>query len=193
VPWQKQYNESELLDRAVAAFWARGYAATSISDLVEATGVNRGSLYAAYGDKRGLFLSALEHYDRAHRAEFLDEIARTHRPRAAILAAFCAGAAAAQAAGDRRGCLLVNTALELGPHDGEIERAVRARLEAVERFFRDRLAAARSEGAVPEGLDPAETARALFALFLGLRVITRSCPDPALTDAIMRHAEALLD
>src|SRR5271170_4685314 len=58
----KQFDSEEVLERAMVVFWRNGYQATSIQDLVEATGVNRGSLYATFGDKRGLFLAVLDHY-----------------------------------------------------------------------------------------------------------------------------------
>jgi TetR/AcrR family transcriptional repressor of nem operon len=58
----KQFDRSQVLDRAMALFWTRGYEATSIHDLVEATGVNRGSIYGTFGDKKGLFLAVLDHY-----------------------------------------------------------------------------------------------------------------------------------
>src|SRR5260370_15325638 len=58
----KQFERSEVLDRAMAVFWRRGYDATSIRDLVEATGINRGSIYGTFGDKKGLFLAVLAHY-----------------------------------------------------------------------------------------------------------------------------------
>src|ERR1700680_977386 len=58
----KQFDRNEVLDRAMAVFWQNGYQATSIQDLVDATGVNRGSLYTTFGDKCGLFLAVLDHY-----------------------------------------------------------------------------------------------------------------------------------
>jgi TetR/AcrR family transcriptional repressor of nem operon len=58
----KQFDQSEVLDRAVMLFWRRGYEATSIGDLVEAIGINRGSLYATFGDKRRFFLASLQRY-----------------------------------------------------------------------------------------------------------------------------------
>src|ERR1700730_11789741 len=58
----KQFDRDEVLDRAIVAFWTRGYEATSIDDLVEATGINRGSIYGTFGDKRRLFLMALDRY-----------------------------------------------------------------------------------------------------------------------------------
>jgi TetR/AcrR family transcriptional repressor of nem operon len=193
MPWQKQYDEAEVLKRATEAFWARGYDATSINDLVAATGIHRGSLYAAFTDKRGLFLRALEHYDREHRQAFLTTLERDHGPREAIREAFRQVAAASQSGRNRKGCLLVNTALELAPHDPAIEKIVRAKLEAVEAFFRGRIMAAQQVGTIRPEVPAAETARVLFALFVGLRVITRSRPDKAVIKAIVTQAEALLD
>lgn len=192
MPWQKQYVESDVLDRAMEAFWARGYEATSISDLVAATGINRGSLYAGFTDKRSLFLRVLEHYDRRHRRDFLAAAARRHAPREAILAAFRQVVDSAGAGRDRKGCLLVNTALELAPHDREIERIVKASLDEVEAFFASMIEAGQRDGSIAAGIAARRTAQLLFSLFLGLRVITRSRPDPSLMDTIIEEVEARL-
>ncbi len=190
MPWERKYDEAEVLERAMHAFWARGYEATSMADLVAATGINRGSIYAAFADKRGLFVRALRHYDRTRRAEFLDRLAARHGPRQAILATF---AAAAGPPGDAPpGCLMVNTALELSPHDPEIGAVVRESLDAVRAFFEDRTAAAQRAGAVPPGRDPAATAAALLGLFLGLRVLARSGADRAARNAVLAEAERML-
>src|SRR5260370_28771638 len=69
MPWQKSYDETEVLTRAMEAFWSKGYSATSISDLTRATGLNRGSLYSEFIDKRTLYLRALRFYDRHYRRE----------------------------------------------------------------------------------------------------------------------------
>jgi len=192
MPWQKQYDETDVLARAMEAFWARGYEATSINDLVAATGINRGSLYAGFTDKRSLFLRALEHYDREHRRGFLGALERNYGPKDAILGAFRQVVASCDAGRNRKGCLLVNTALELSPHDPEIGRIVQAKLEAVESFFRNRIEAGQKDGTLRPKIPAAETARVLFALFVGLRVITRSRPDRAVMTSIVNQAEALL-
>ncbi|MCP4983221.1 MAG: helix-turn-helix transcriptional regulator, partial [Gammaproteobacteria bacterium] len=64
MPWQKNYNETNVLEKAMYTFWAHGYEATSMNDLVKATGINRGSIYNAFPNKHALFMSALTHYDR---------------------------------------------------------------------------------------------------------------------------------
>jgi len=193
MPWAKQYNENEVLDRAMDAFWARGYEATSINALVEATGLNRGSLYTAFDDKKVLFLRSLEHYDRLHRRDFLEAMTRDHAPREAILEAFRSVVEQAREGTNRKGCLLVNTALEMSPHDPEIDRVIQASLETVEDFFRTMIEQAQEAGTIPAERDDGQTAQHLFGLFLGLRVITRSRPDAALMATIVSQAEALLD
>ncbi len=191
MPWEKRYNETEVLDRAMQAFWARGYAATSMQDLVDATGINRGSIYAAFEDKRSLFLHSLRHYDRLHREAYLYRTAASHAPRGAILAAF--RDAATPAAGDTPGgCLLVNTALELSPHDDEIRALVDASLREVERFFRQMIVAGQEAGDIAKAIRPGATARALLGLFLGLRVLMRANPEKSQTAAIVEQAEAMV-
>ena len=193
MPWEKQYDETDVLERAMEAFWARGYEATSINDLVAATGINRGSLYAGFSDKRSLFLRALDHYDREHRQAFLLALERDHAPREAILAAFRKVVETCEEGRNRKGCLLVNTAIELSPHDSDIGDIVKAKLEEVETFFRARIEAAQKEGTIRPEIPAAEKARVLFGLFIGLRVITRSRPDPVLMASIVNQVEALLD
>jgi len=193
MPWAKQYDETDVLERAMEAFWSRGFAATSINDLVAATGINRGSLYAAYTDKRSLFISALGHYDKLYRQDFLDTLEREHPPREAILSAFRNVAAGSDNGRNRKGCLLVNTALEVSPHDPEIGRLVARGLRGAEDFFKSMLDAAQREGTVRKDISSTQTAQVLFSLFLGMRVITRSGPDKSLMNTIIQQAEAVLD
>ncbi len=193
MPWDKQYNEADVLDRAMAAFWANGYEATSISDLVAATGINRGSIYAAFEDKRTLFVRALERYDRRHRLDFLAHIEKKNDPKLAILAVFDAVINAALGGAKPSGCLLVNTALELSEHDPEIARIVRDSLTEVEQFFRRLIAEGQTQGQLPDRLEPQKTGAALLALFLGLRVLSRSRPEPDLLRAIAEQARAQLE
>ena len=192
MPWKKQYDEREVLDRAMDAFWIKGYEATSISDLVAATGIHRGSLYTAYNDKRTLFIHALKHYDDEYRREFLAKISRENAPRDAIVEVFHQVVIAARDGKNRRGCLLVNTALELAPHDREVERTVKRSLAAVEAFFRLQIEAAQRVGTIASDVSPVGTAASLLGLFLGLRVLSRSCPDQALMNSIVDQVQKLV-
>ncbi|WP_181366373.1 TetR/AcrR family transcriptional regulator [Albidovulum aquaemixtae] len=174
------------------AFWANGYEATSVSDLVAATGLNRGSLYGGFGDKRTLFVQALRHYDATEREGFLTRVAATEAPRDAILAAFEQAARDPGPGGTPPGCLLVNTALECAPHDAEIAGIVNAAFCEVEVFFRTRIEAAIADGALGSDIEPRATARALVGLFLGLRVLARSGADQALHEAVIAQARNMV-
>ena len=193
MPWEKQYNEKEVLDRAMHAFWARGYADTSIGDLVEATGINRGSLYAAYSDKRSLFIAALRHYDKLHRHDFLARFAQEHAPADAIIALFDLAASTVGPGENPTGCLLINTAIELSPHDAEIAGLIQASFDEVERFFRKMIESAKRNRTISPSAPPGETAKALLGLFLGLRVLARSNADETTKQAVVAQAKRILE
>ncbi len=193
MPWDKQYDETDVLDRAMVVFWANGYEATSISDLVDATGINRGSIYAAFEDKRTLFVRALEHYDRQHRLAFLSNIENNNGPKSAIIAIFDAVITSALEGAKPSGCLLVNTALELSEHDPEIARIVRDSLTELEQFFARMVARGQAEGQLPDSLNSQQAGAGLLALFLGLRVLSRSRPEPHLLAAIAEQARLQLE
>ncbi|WP_282610748.1 TetR/AcrR family transcriptional regulator [Pelagibius sp. Alg239-R121] len=193
MPWEKQFNEEEVLDRAMGAFWARGYEATSVNDLLTVMEINRGSLYAAFTDKRSLFIRALKSYDEKYRRDFLTSVARNYSPKEAIFAAFEDVVESSDGGRNRKGCLLVNTALELSPHDPEVEKIVRGSLREVENFFCEMIVAAQGEGTIRTEVSSREVAQALLGLFLGLRVLVRSRPEKDVMKTILNQARALID
>jgi len=192
MPWAKQFDETEVLGKAMRAFWARGFEATSMQDLVDCTGLNRGSIYASFGGKRQLFLRALAHYERHERRAWFEALQRRHPPRRAILAVFDGAVAAALEQGDRSGCFLVNTAVELAPHDHEIARTVAEGLIETEGYFRDLLRAGQAAGTIPRDIDAARAAGALLGLLAGLRVLACSRPERPLLEAVAGQAAAVL-
>ena len=192
MPWEKQFDVDNALEMAMAAFWSRGYEATSMQDLVDRMGINRASIYATFGDKRSLFIKAVRHYDRVQRLAWLSELAETMQPLEAILAAFEDAISYAVDRGGRDGCLLVNTALEMSPHDKAIAEVVAHGLEETERFFTTMIERGQLAGDVPQHIDATETGRALLSLFIGLRVLSRSRPDEALLRSIAQQARVLV-
>ena len=193
MPWEKNYNEVDVLERAMHAFWARGYEATSMQDLVKATSINRGSIYAAYTNKHTLFMQALRHYDKIHRANYLDRISKRHTPKDSILAAFEGACEPVAGMGNPSGCLLVNTVLELSPHDAEVRDFVDASLKEVEEFFFSNIEAGKRDGTVTTAGPSRQTAQALLGLFLGVRVLTRGNPCKATMEAITSQARMMLE
>lgn len=188
MPWEKNFDVTETLEKAMNAFWAHGYEATSMQDLVECTGINRGSLYATYGDKRALFLAALRMYDGKMRRELLAELAARNTPREAVRAVFLAFMADLADGGSNRGCLLTNTALELSAHDPEVAAIVAHAQERMEEFFARMIAEGKAQGEIAGHIDAGDAARGLLASLIGLLVLMRSRPDRALLGRIVEDA-----
>ncbi|MGI9508002.1 MAG: TetR/AcrR family transcriptional regulator [Geminicoccaceae bacterium] len=192
MPWEKTFDSDNALTKAMEAFWARGYEATSMQDLVDCTGIGRGSLYATFGDKHSLFVQALRLYDQRHRADWTERLAELPSGRSAIMAVFDGVIVSALDGGCRNGCLLMNTALELSPHDREVGEIVCQCLVHMEHFFCEQLKRAKAANDVPADLSPGETAKALLALLVSLRVFTCARPEPELLQAISARAEAMI-
>ena len=187
-----KYEMDEVLTKIMRQFWRHGYSATSIRDLEEATGLFRGSLYHAFGDKREMFFRALRHYDRLHRAEPIAELEKDDSPRGAVLAVFDAAASAALEGGSREGCFEVNAALELGAHDPEVASFVAGAFAGMAEFLHASIERGQANGEISSEVDPEQTAKSLLGLFLGLRVLSRVSPDESFLKSIVEQAEALL-
>lgn len=190
MPWEKSYIEADVLEAAMRAFWARGYQATSMANLVAATGLNRGSLYAGFGNKRDLFLLSLRHYDQTYRMGALEELGRVKDPRQAIFAAFELVSREDETLPG--GCLMVNSAIELAPHDPEIAALVEASMRKVEAFFADRLHAARALGDLPGDRNIEETAKVLQGLMVALFVLRRARAERPVLDALRAELHRIL-
>jgi TetR/AcrR family transcriptional repressor of nem operon len=188
----REFDEAAATAAAMECFWRDGYEATSVRDLAARMGIAGPSLYNAFGDKRSLFRQALRRYvERSTRAR-LARLETSLPPKQAINA-FLAEIVERSLDGDRRGCLLVNSALEVAPHDSELGAEIAEGLGEIEAFFRRCLLAAQADGSVPPGRDPADLARMLLGVTLGVRVLARSKPDRALLEGVVRPALGLLD
>jgi TetR/AcrR family transcriptional repressor of nem operon len=193
MPWEKQFDVNEVLDKAMRVFWSRGYEATSLQDLVDRTGINRGSLYSTYRDKHTLFLAALRMYAETIHHKRLTDLESKYGPRETIRRSFLAFTSQASERGGNRGCFLTNTALELAAHDREAGKIVAEAQKKTEEFFARMIKKGKEEGEVAPHVKPAETARALLASLIGLSVLSRSRPEPALLQTIVDDAVRRLD
>ncbi|WP_030924037.1 TetR/AcrR family transcriptional regulator [Streptosporangium amethystogenes] len=174
----KEFDPDAVLQRAMELFWEKGYEATSMADLVEHLGIGRASLYATFGGKRELYLKA---YDR-YLENGIDFVGLLSQP-GPVLPAVRALVEryAEEAARDelRRGCLVVNTAVELAPHDQTLARRVEASWDFVEATLTSALARARAQGELAAERNPRALARFLLTLMQGMRVIGKGSNDPA--------------
>lgn len=149
----KEFNEEEVLDRAMEIFWRRGYGATSVDDLTRATGLGRGSLYGTFGDKEALFIACLKRY--AYKGEVAVRQALEHPdPRQAITNFF---AVLVERFSDSRrppGCLQTNTVLETPAAGETITRQIAMVVDGMEPVFYQILCRAQALGQLRPGQDP---------------------------------------
>lgn len=183
----REFDEERAIDRAVDCFWHRGYEATSVRDLADAMKIGGASLYNAYGDKRALFEKSLERYANRSMRERIERLEAEHRPKEAIRAFIFEIIDRSLKDPDRKGCMLVNSALDVAPHDTAIGKVVAGYLNELRAFFR------RNVEAAHPGLDAGETAGHLLGVVLGIRVLARTSARRKALESVARPALALLD
>jgi TetR/AcrR family transcriptional regulator, transcriptional repressor for nem operon len=189
----RTFDDTTALDAAIQCFWHRGYEATSVRELSASMGICGTSLYNAFGGKRALFVKALEHYlDGTMRAR-IRRLESTLPPKEAVRTFIQEVTERSLADRDRRGCFLINSALEVAPHDSELGAAIADRLGEIEDFFHRAIGAAQAVGDIPKERDANDLARLLLGVLLSIRVLARSKPDRALLEGVARPALALLD
>ena len=188
----REFDETAVLDAAVQCFWARGYEATSVRDLAEGMGITGASLYNAFGDKRSLYRRALDHYLDQSVRERIARLEGSMPPRQAITAFLDEIIERSLNDRLRRGCMLVNTALEVAPHDEDFRRIVADELAHIEAFFRRCVQAGQQSGVIATAQPAEDLARLLLGVLLGIRVLARTRPQRALLEGVARPALALL-
>src|ERR1700690_114987 len=140
----REFDETAALDAAMDCFWRVGYEATSVRDLAASMGITGTSLYNAFGDKRSLFRQALKRYAEQSTRERIARLEATLLPKQAVQAFLNEIIERSLDSLDRRGCLLVNSALEIAPHDPELGAEIAARLGEIEAFFHRAVSAAQT-------------------------------------------------
>jgi len=188
MPWEKQFDIDEVLDKAMQVFWSQGYEATSMQDLLNSMGINRGSLYSTYRDKHSLFLAALRMYDDKVRSMRLSNLESKYDPKEAIRQLLLTFFTQVTGLSDKRGCFLTNTALELATRDPEAGKIVSQSQKEIEAFFKRMIIKGKAAGEIAPDVQPEETASGLLASLMGLAVLSRSRPEQPLYQAIVNDA-----
>ena len=170
----RQNDPDRALAQAAAAFWKGGYAGTSLDDLAAATGMNRPSLYAAFGDKRDLYLKTLDRYQRKSRAKTLELLA-DNPPLRVFLTRFYDGALEIYRAGgdDARGCYSISTAPAQATVDTAVREFLQGSIRGTDSFLADLIGKARDRGEVAAAADPAALAQIATATLHTIAVRSR--------------------
>jgi TetR/AcrR family transcriptional regulator, transcriptional repressor for nem operon len=178
----REFDEAAVLDAAVRCFWTRGYEATSVRELALSMGITGASLYNAFGDNVSQSFD-----DRVSRFE------GTLSPLQAIKTFFAEIVERSLDDKDHKGCMLVNSALELAPHDPEFQQVVAGVLVKVEAFFGRCVTAGQATGEISSAQSTDDLARLLLGVLLGIRVLARARPEPDLLEGLVRPVLAILD
>ena len=166
----REFDEESVLEAAMQAFWKRGYEATSLAELCNCTGLNKGSLYQAFGDKHSLFMRALAYYADKEYREVIAVISESASPLEnirAVIAKIC------DDAGSDKGCMMINSMVELAPHDPEVRAMLQSFGEKRMQGLAGLIAAAQQSGEIRAGQDARELARQLMMTLAGAAAMTK--------------------
>lgn len=191
---QRSFDTDEVLDRAMDLFWEHGFDATAMQALSRGTGLHAGSVYAAFGSKRGLFLHALQRYMRVVSHQAIEKLSVSPSGLEAIRGHF-ASLIDAMIDGKRRwGCLVTNAVVELALDDLEVAEAARLHLTRLEAAFAGAIERAKAQGELPATAVSGDLAAFLVCTMQGLNVLAKTKPGrPALqvvVDVAMRALTA---
>jgi TetR/AcrR family transcriptional repressor of nem operon len=184
----REFETADVLDRAMGLFWAKGFEASSLDGLCDATGLTRSSLYGAFGDKRALFLETIDRYGDRAVARFRAAFAKSLPAKAALQAFLSEMVNQIVAGPGRNGCFLGNCAAEMARNDPEVAAKVKANLERVEKCLKDNFDKACAKGELSPSADTAALARFFVAMTQGLRIVGKSGANRAVLNDIVTVA-----
>ena len=187
----REFDETTVLEAAINCFWAKGFERTSVRDLAERMQITGASLYNAFGDKRSLYRQAFVHYLAQ---TVRDRVARLEKqpPTTAIRTFFNEIIERSVNDEQRRGCMLVNAALELAPYDPEFQQLVAEEMIFIEAFFCRCVEAGQKNGSIANARPADEMAKLLLSVLLGIRVLARTRPQREVLEGAAGGVLALL-
>jgi len=189
----KEFDPQIALTAAMEKFWESGFDATSLVDLTHCMGVQKASLYATYGDKRKLFITALAQYQDFHFAQATVAFDSATSVRECLRQTLLLWMSEAATKDSARGCFCVNTAVELGPRDPEIANMLAVHSRRFEDLIAAALERAKAQGEVRADLDAQTAARFLYVTIYGLSAAGKGCFSAAKLEPVVEMAMSVLD
>lgn len=188
----KEFDEIAVLNKAVNLFWCKGFNGTSAQDLVDTLGISRSSLYDTFGDKRNIFIKALQLYRQNMAGKMIAFIDNSENVEKSIKDIF--KMATTEAIEDKlfKGCFMVNTTIELAPHDKEIAEIVNQNMQDIEDALCRAIKKGQDEGVFSTRQTARSLARFLFNNITGIRVAAKSSSDKKVYDDIVKVALSAL-
>jgi TetR/AcrR family transcriptional repressor of nem operon len=165
----REFNELKVKEALMSVFWDKGYEATSMQDLVGATGLLKGSLYGAFGDKQALYMTALAHYDHTRIQAGIEMLAGTEPTADKIANLFNGVIQAAKSGMFSGGCLLCNASVEMAPVDKKVANSVKRTIKRLQKAIESAL-----EAEQEPGTETAALAGFIITAYLGSRVLAKA-------------------
>ena len=182
---------NDAANAAKVIFWRQGYDDASIEDIVEASGVNRYSIYSTYGGKLDVFLAALEIYYLERKAVFIDSLHDASKPPIDAIRdvfEFACGEMLEQGSG----CLMCNVATEVARREPAVAERLTSYLEEIEHAYTDALERAHDRGELNQSITPQSGAKLLMALKMGLSAMARNGSNQETMDVVLQTELSLL-
>jgi AcrR family transcriptional regulator len=189
----REFNEEDVVAAARDQFWTAGYAGTSLDDLTAVTGLGRGSLYAAFGDKHALFMRALDDYCTSMTDMVVTELRESEDRAYDRLVTHIRSMARSNVADTRRnGCMVAKSASELGATDKPVARRVKKTVDAYQSALVETITLAQQEGDIDDATDSRALAALLLSVLRGMEALRKAGSTPATIAAAGEQAIALL-
>lgn len=188
----REFDEDQVLDAAMQLFWEKGYEATSLSDLTSRMGIQRPSIYSAFGDKKELFEAALRRYTMSRASDIRNRL-QSHSSVKEAFSIFFADVVNEEYAGDlSKGCFCINTMVELAPHDERFEILTREHQMYLAVIFQETIERGIQSGELEVNTDAKSLAQALIVALIGLTVMMKSRPQRSFVDNVIAATLTLL-
>lgn len=169
----REFDTDEVMEAVINAFWKRGYEATSLADLMAVTGLQKGSIYKAFGDKRSLFLQALQSYlDRVY--SLTREILSDPAPERAIASWFQLLSDTAVQSGEAKGCFAINSLIEMAPHDADVAKLLEYQFSRIGKLLETAIANGQKAGIFRQDLSAQQLRQMLLVMASGALASSRA-------------------
>ncbi|MHA4809001.1 TetR/AcrR family transcriptional regulator [Flavitalea flava] len=188
----KEFDTDDVLNKAINLFWDKGFNGCSMQDVVDGLGLSRSSIYETFGDKHQLFLEALQKYQRESIEEMRRNVDASPDVRQTLEKIFESILPDNLNAPLKKGCFMVNSAIELAPHDPEIAAIVKSNQQEVEDILSIAIKKGQKAGQIATTLDPLSIARFFFTNLAGLRVTAKSGTDRKTLEDIIKVSLSVL-
>jgi TetR/AcrR family transcriptional repressor of nem operon len=189
----KDFDENEVLTRAMNLFWSRGYNATSIEDLVSGLGISRSSLYDTYTDKHTLFIKALENYQRIGFSKMQSTANDPGTAKETVKKLIELATEGLLQGKQKKGCFIVNAGVEVAPHDKVVNNLIYRNDQQMEEIFYQVIKNGQNCGEIKNTHDARMLSRFMLNSVKGLQVSAKSISDKSVFDDIITLAVSTLD